>query len=73
MTICKVITNTFQPTQLYEKELEKVFNFNDVMQNIPIVKPDNDISDDDSSSDEEDEDKESRHRVGFFKVSFLPF
>ena len=39
------------------------------MQNIPIVKPDNEISsDDDSSSDEEDEDKESRHRVGFFKV-----
>ncbi|XP_063694280.1 myoferlin-like isoform X6 [Bolinopsis microptera] len=55
--------------KLYEKELEKVFNFNDVMQNIPIVKPDNDISDDDSSSDEEDEDKESRHRVGFFKGS----
>jgi hypothetical protein len=54
--------------QLYERELEKEFNFNDVMQNIPIMKPDNDISDDDSSSDEEEEDREARHRVGYFKV-----
>ena len=54
--------------QLYERELEKEFNFNDVMQSIPIMKPDIDISDDDSSSDEEDEDREARHRVGYFKV-----
>ncbi len=54
---------------MYDKELESEFNFSDVMQNMPIVKPDNDIdSDDDSSSDEEDEDSDARHRVGYFKV-----
>lgn len=55
--------------KLYEKELEKEFDFNDLMQNIPIMKPDNEISDDDSCSDEDEEDQEARNRVGYFKGS----
>ena len=53
---------------MYDKELEEHFNhFNDLMESIPILKPDNEISDDDDSSDEEDQ--ELRHRVGYFKVT----
>ena len=60
-----MMTTTFQ---MYDRNLEDYYNnFQDIMESIPIVKPDNDISsDDDSDSDEED--IELRHRVGYFKV-----
>ena len=55
---------------MYDRELEKEFNFNDVMQTIPINKPDNDISSDEGSDDEEEGGGGggSSHRVGYFKV-----
>ena len=61
--------------QFYNKELESEYDFCDIMNNIPIMKPDNEISsDDDSGSDSEDEDTLGvRNRVGFFKVNYIIF